>query len=108
MKKYLTEDTVKIFKEYFEKKSSKLKSGLEEAIEIPAGAIEDIGREIDSLVQDNEKEVSWLTTLDEQHQEFETNLIELDSNVHNMRLFTFFSFVLNVIFFIVMVLGGLF
>jgi len=106
MAKLITTETMKDFRKIFEQKIlSEIDSKLEEAGEIPAEAIEDIGREINDLVETSEKEVSWLTSLDGQHQELETSLIELSLNVHNMRLFTFFSFLLNVIFFIAMLLG---
>lgn len=107
--KYMSLDNFKQLKKSLECKiNTTVKTEIDNALEIPSEAIEEIGQEINDLVQDNEKEVQWLEKLAEEHEEFETNLIELDSDVHNMRLFTFFSFLLNVIFFIVILMGGIF
>lgn len=107
--KYMSLDNFKAAKKMLEHKiKNDISNEIENALEIPSEAIEEIGQEINDLVLDNEKEVHWLETLSEEHEEFETNLIELDSDVHNMRLFTFFSFLLNVIFFIVILMGGIF
>ena len=109
MAKYVSLDNLKQAKKLLESKvKDDISIEIENALEIPSEAIEEIGQEINDLVQDNEKEVQWLEKLAEEHDEFETNLIELDSDVHNMRLFTFFSFLLNVIFFIVILMGGIF
>lgn len=109
MAKYVSLDNLKQAKKLLESKvKDDISIEIENALEIPSEAIEEIGQEINDLVQDNEKEVQWLEKLAEEHEEFETNLIELDSDVHNMRLFTFFSFLLNVIFFIVILMGGIF
>lgn len=107
--KYMSLDNFKTAKKMLEHKiKNDISNEIENALEIPSEAIEEIGQEINDLVLDNEKEVQWLETLSEEHEEFETNLIELDSDVNNMRLFTFFSFLLNVIFFIVILMGGIF
>jgi len=107
--KYMSLDNFKAAKKMLEHKiKNDISNEIENALEIPSEAIEEIGQEINDLVLDNEKEVQWLETLSEEHEEFETNLIELDSDVNNMRLFTFFSFLLNVIFFIVILMGGIF
>lgn len=104
--KYMSLDNFKTAKKMLEHKiKNDISNEIENALEIPS---EEIGQEINDLVLDNEKEVQWLETLSEEHEEFETNLIELDSDVNNMRLFTFFSFLLNVIFFIVILMGGIF
>ena len=109
MAKYVSLDNLKQAKKLLESKvKDDISIEIENALEIPSEAIEEIGQEINDLVQDNEKEVQWLEKLAEEHEEFETSLIELDSDVHNMRLFTFFSFLLNVIFFIVILMGGIF
>lgn len=109
MAKYVSLDNLKQLKKSLEcKTNTTVKTEIDTALEIPSEAIEEIGQEINDLVQDNEKEVQWLEKLAEEHEEFETGLIELDSDVHNMRLFTFFSFLLNVIFFIVILMGGIF
>lgn len=109
MAKFVSLDNLKQAKKLLESKiKDDISIEIENALEIPSEAIEEIGQEINDLVQDNEKEVQWLEKLAEEHEEFETNLIELDSDVHNMRLFTFFSFLLNVIFFIVILMGGIF
>lgn len=109
MAKYVSLDNFKQAKKLLESKiKDDISIEIENALEIPSEAIEEIGQEINDLVQDNEKEVQWLEKLAEEHEEFETGLIELDSDVHNMRLFTFFSFLLNVIFFIVILMGGIF
>lgn len=106
--KYLTPNNLKQFTKAFEYKlNNTIKTEIDNALEIPSEAIEEIGQGINDLMQDNDKEVQWLEQLEESHEEFENNLIELDSNVHNMRLFTFFSFLLNVIFFIIILMGGI-
>lgn len=109
MANYVSLDNLKQLKKSLECKTNTIvKTEIDNTLEIPSEAIEEIGQEINDLVQDNEKEVQWLEKLAEEHEEFETSLIELDSDVHNMRLFTFFSFLLNVIFFIVILMGGIF
>ena len=107
--KYISLDNFKAAKKLLEYKiKNDVSNEIENALEIPSEAIEEIGQEINDLVLDNEKEAQYLETFSEELEEFETNLIQFNSNVHNMRLFTFFSFLLNIIFFIVILMGGIF
>lgn len=85
----------------------KMGSMVKESSEISSGAIEDIGCEINDIVQDIEIQGDRLDNIKKSQDELENNLIMVDSSVHSMRLFTFFSFLLNVIMFITIVIGGL-
>lgn len=109
MTKYVTPESLnEIQKKIKREMLDKMSSIVEETSEISGGAIEDIGCEINDNAQIIEAQRDRLNDLENFQDEFENNLIMIDSNIRNMRFFTFFSFLLNIIMFIIIVIGGLF